>query len=168
MGEVSAFDSDLIASAEPPISKDVYGSDTYDLASKADIAPKVKEPWTLDNMTEKTQKFGTSLLGNVGESVVETPGRMMKSMIDQTLTGGPETYSGPTDSGFNIPGTGGIGSLTSQYQIDINSRQLQEQQDSIMNFMPPDMIDSFNNLGYRDSNSVYDNFLRQSSSFSRA
>ena len=123
-------------------------------------------------MTEKTQKFGTSLLGNVRESVTGAPVRAVTSMADQAFKNvvglGPEPYSEPTDSGFNVRETGGIRSGTSQYQIDINSRQLQEQQDSIMNFMPQDMISSFNNLGYRDSNSIYDTFLRQASSFSRA
>ena len=157
---------------------DIYSEGTYKLSDQADItpkastAPKVKEPWTLDNMTEKTQKFGASLLGNVGESVTGAPVRAVTSMADQAFKNvvglGPEPYSEPTDSGFNVRETGGIRSWTSQYQIDINSRQLQEQQDSIMNFMPQDMISSFNNLGYRDSNSIYDTFLRQASSFSRA
>ena len=173
MGEVSAFDSDLIASAEPSISKDVYGSDTYDLASKADIAPKVTEKTSLlGNVGESITNIpGTmaesvaNIPGNMVESVANIPGDMAKARLKQAFTGETENYYEPT---FDIPRTGGVGSVTSQYQIDINRRQLQEQQDSIMNFMPPDMIDSFNNLGYRDSNSVYDNFLRQSSSFSKA
>ena len=34
-----------------------------------------------------------------------------------------------------------------------------------MNFMPENMIESFNNQGYRDYNNVYGTFFRQADSF---
>ena len=59
--------------------------------------------------------------------------------------------------------------MTAQYTIaNPNLQQAQPQQDSIMNFMPENMIESFNNQGYRDYNNVYGTFFRQADSFLRA
>ena len=78
---------------------------------------------------------------------------------------GPEPYPEDTGSGFDPS----IGSMTAQYTIaNPNLQQAQPQQDSIMNFMPENMIESFNNQGYRDYNNVYGTFFRQADSFLRA
>ena len=167
MGEVSAFDSDLIASAEPPISKDVY-SETYDLASKADIAPKVTEKTSLlGNVGESITNIpGTmaesvaNIPGNMAESVANIPGNMAKDMLKQAFTGEPKTDFGPSDTGYNVRETG-IESMTSQREQAVALQRLYG------NPEPTNLINSFAYSNYNNTpgwipneSSAYHNTLR--------
>ena len=167
MGEVSAFDSDLIASAEPPISKDVY-SETYDLASKADIAPKVTEKTSLlGNVGESITNIpGTmaesvaNIPGNMVESVANIPGDMAKDMLKQAFTGEPKTDFGPSDTGYNVRETG-IESMTSQREQAVALQRLYG------NPEPTNLINSFAYSNYNNTpgwipneSSAYHNTLR--------
>ena len=149
---------------EPSFStKDVY-SETYELAPEAGAAPKVEEPWSLDNMAERTQEFGRSLLDKTGARTREAldPSKYIVDAGKQALLGGgpqqpKERYQYSTEQlQSSFP-------AVYRFTQEMERNQQDQNLNSVMASIPKSIRNEFDSSGYFDwESNTYNKFFRQS------
>lgn len=160
LGDVSAYDTGLVAASEPPISRDIY-TETYELAPEAGAAPKVEEPWSLDNMAERTQQFGRSLLDKTGARTREAldPSKYIVDAGKQALLGGgpqqpKERYQYSTEQlQSSFP-------AVYRFTQEMERNQQDQNLNSVMASIPKSIRNEFDSSGYFDwESNTYNKFL---------